>query len=304
MFPPRRTAASDAAVVLLLLTIVWGSMFPIAGSLLPHLSPDDFLAERALIASIALIAIRPGLWRELDRELIRSGVMLGAVYGLGQILQFEGLARSSVTSTAFIISLFVVFVPVLMALLARTLPDGLTIGGAALAGAGVVLMLFGASFGLGGVLNLMATFGYTVYIVLLGFRAQPGKALALSFVQMATMTVFAFLFACVDGVALPSRTVDWVALVYLAVVAGGGAMVAQTWAQARLSATQTSILMVTEPVWATLFAVVLWGERDPVRTYIGAVLILAATLAVLMRPRPPEVVVNETPTEPEWQNCL
>jgi len=295
----RRTAASDAAVVLLGLTVVWGSMFPIASSLLRHLTPDDFLAERALLASIALIAIRPRLLRELDRDLVRSGVLLGAVYSLGQILQFEGLARSSVTSTAFIISLFVVFVPVLLAVYARTLPDGITLGSAALAGTGVVFMLLGASFGVGGMLNLLATFGYTVYIVMLGFRSVPGKALALAFVQMVTMTVFAFVLAGVDGMALPSRSVDWLALTYLAIVAGGGAMVAQAWAQARLSATQTSIVMVAEPVWATLFAVAFWGERNHGQTYVGATLILMATLVVLMRPRPPEAAYREDLERPE-----
>ena len=43
----------------------------------------------------------------------------------------------------------------------------------------------------------------------------------------------------------------------MAVFAGAGAMIGQTWAQAHLPPTRAAIIMSMEPVFAALFAVLL-----------------------------------------------
>src|SRR3954471_21212785 len=61
-------------------------------------------------------------------------------------------------------------------------------------------------------------------------------------------------------------------------------MLAQTWAQARLTSGRAPVPMAAEPVWAALFAVLLGGERFGPRMMVGGVLVLAAMYLVEARP--------------------
>ena len=69
----------------------------------------------------------------------------------------------------------------------------------------------------------------------------------------------------------------------MAVFAGAGAMIGQTWAQAHLPPTRAAIIMSMEPVFAALFAVLFGGESATVtdgrRRPAGARAMLIAELA-------------------------
>ena len=84
---------------------------------------------------------------------------------------------------------------------------------------------------------------------------------------------------------LPDRSGDWIAIVYMALVAGAAALLGQTWAQAHLPPTRTAIIMSMEPVFAALFAVLLGGESATSRMLLGGALVLAAMLIVELVPR-------------------
>jgi drug/metabolite transporter (DMT)-like permease len=75
----------------------------------------------------------------------------------------------------------------------------------------------------------------------------------------------------------------------MALVAGALAMLAQTWAQARLSPTRSALVMSMEPVFAAFFAVLLGGESLTSRMLLGGAMVLTAMLVVELRPqRKPE----------------
>ena len=96
-----------------------------------------------------------------------------------------------------------------------------------------------------------------------------------------------------DGIVLPDRTGDWVSVIYMAVVAGGLALLAQTWAQAHLPPTRSALIMSMEPVFASFFAVWLGGEHLTSRLLLGGSMVLAAMLVVELAPR--RVVEGEVP---------
>lgn len=76
----------------------------------------------------------------------------------------------------------------------------------------------------------------------------------------------------------------WLALIYMALISGALAMVVQSWAQAQLAASRAAIIMSTEPLWATVFAVNFFGEELTFRIVIGGIAILTAMLVVELRP--------------------
>ena len=107
----------------------------------------------------------------------------------------------------------------------------------------------------------------------------------MTIVQLLVIAVVCFVVTAPDGVVLPATRSDWVALVYMALVAGALAMAAQTWAQAHLPPTRTAIIMSMEPVFAAFFAVLFGGESLTSRMVVGGAMVLTAMLLVELAPR-------------------
>ena len=147
------------------------------------------------------------------------------------------------------------------------------------------MTLDGFSVGYGEALTFVAAVLYALHIVALGAWSTARDALGMSVVQLLVIAVLCLVATAPDGVVLPERGQDWAAVIYMALVAGALALVAQTWAQSQLSPTRTAIIMSMEPVFAAVFAVLLGGEDLSGRMLVGGAMVLAAMLAVEIGPR-------------------
>jgi drug/metabolite transporter (DMT)-like permease len=77
----------------------------------------DFLAVRFVIAAVAMLLLfARSVWR-LDRQQILRGLLLGAIYGCGQLLQTWGLSLIAPSVSGFATGMYVVFTPILAMLL-------------------------------------------------------------------------------------------------------------------------------------------------------------------------------------------
>jgi drug/metabolite transporter (DMT)-like permease len=275
-----------ATAALLAMTATWGSTFYLIKDLLDRVPVLDFLAIRFAIASVALYLIAPRALRRLSPASRRNAVVLGLLYGLAQILQTAGLAHTAASVSGFITGMYVVCTPLLAALILRTRITAMTWGAVALATAGLgVLTLNGFAIGYGEAITLVAAILYALHIVGLGAWAGAREAMGMTIVQLIVITVLCFVATVPDGIVLPSTTGDWLAIVYMAVVAGALALAGQTWAQAHLPPTRAAIIMTMEPVFAAFFAVLLGGELITVRMAVGGMMVLTAMLLVELAPR-------------------
>jgi drug/metabolite transporter (DMT)-like permease len=285
---PRTSSTTWAVLGLLAVTAAWGSTFFLLKGVVERVPVSDFLAVRFLLAAAAVWLIAPRSVSRLTSAERRSGIVLGLVYGGAQLLQTVGLQTTSASVSGFVTGMYVVFTPLLGALLLRArigrtvwIAVGLSTLGLA------VLSLQGFAVGGGEALTLASALLYAVHIVGLGVWSSARSALGLTVVQLLTITVVCGAAAAPGGVVLPQTGGDWFALVYMALVAGAAALVVQTWAQAHLTATRAAIIMTMEPVWAGFFAVLLGGERLGLRVVLGGGLVLAAMYLVELGPRRP-----------------
>ena len=281
----RRTSLL-ASLALLAMTASWGSTFFLIRDLLERVPTLDFLAVRFLMAAAAMLLVAPRAVARLSPESRRHAVVLGGVYGVAQVLQTAGLAHTPASVSGFITGMYVVLTPLLAAVLLRTRIGGLTWVAVAIAAGGLaVLTLDGVSMGYGEAITLMSAVLYALHIVGLGAWSDPRQALGMSIVQITVIAVLCSIATIPDGVVLPSTGADWASVVYMAVVAGAAAMLAQTWAQAHLPPTRSAIIMSMEPVFAATFAVWLGGEPTTLRMVGGGLMVLTAMLLVELAPR-------------------
>lgn len=298
MSTSRRTAAL-ATLGLLAMTAVWGSTFVLIKDVVARMPVADFLAVRFSIAALAMLALfgRPVL--RLGRRQTARGLLLGLVYGIGQLLQTWGLSLIAPSVSGFATGMYVVFTPILAMLLLRQRMTGVVWLAVLLSTAGLALLsLDGVSVDLGVWLTLASAALYALHIVLLGQWSRQGEAFGMSAVQMVAIAVVCLLATMPHGPTLPPDREAWFGVLYMALVAGAGAMLMQTWAQSHLPAARAAIVMTTEPVFAAAFAVALGSDVLTWRMLLGGGLILAAMYLVELMPRrggelPAEAVHHE-----------
>ncbi|HSK25505.1 MAG TPA: DMT family transporter [Jiangellales bacterium] len=275
-----------ATLALLAVTAAWGSTFVLIKDALDRVPVADFLAVRFAIAAVALWVIAPGAVRRLSPRARRHGVLLGLVYGAAQLLQTAGLGHTAASVSGFITGMYVVFTPLLAAAIFRQRVGRVAWFAVALATVGLAaLSLQGFAIGLGESLTLASAALYALHIVGLGAWSTSKDAYGLAVLQMVVIAAVCAVGAVPGGLVLPPTTGDWVAMVYMALVAGALALVAQTWAQAHLTATRAAVVMTMEPVFAAFFAVLIGGELLTTRMLVGGTLVLAAMYVVELGPR-------------------
>ncbi|MCL1906508.1 MAG: DMT family transporter [Propionibacteriaceae bacterium] len=277
-----------APLSLMILAIVWGSTFFSTKRILTVLPETDFLFVRFLISTVVLAIIFARSWKMSRRTLIH-GILLGLIYGTAQLVQTFGLARTSASISGFLTGLYVVFTPVLGLIIFRIKVHRWVWVAVGLATIGLAVLTIRPSadtiIGTGELLTIVCAVIYALHIVLLGLWSTPQEAGALTLAQSLSMTALFFLFALPGGITLPPTTTDWVWMIYLAVICGGLALLIQTWAQSHIEAPKAAVIMCSEPLWATFFAILFGGEHPTWLFAFGAATILVA-MYLVVRPPP------------------
>ena len=261
-------------LLLLLVTLIWGTSFPVLKDTLSSVHPAVLIAVRYSIAAIALL---PWL-RRMSRQLLRDGALLGSILFLETTCALIGLETISASRSAFIVGLNVIAVPFLGVLTGKQL-RGRVLLAAGLAMAGMsVMSRNGGGLGLGDVLTVASAIGIAIYIVLLETIAPRHEPLPLAAAQVW------FVFALGGIWALPEVLRQGVgisehlpSLLYLGLVVTIGPIWGQAMDQRWVPANEAALLYTLEPVFATLFSVLLLGEGLTLNGAIGAAFILIAT---------------------------
>jgi drug/metabolite transporter (DMT)-like permease len=271
----------------MIMAILWGSTFFSIKRILLHLPVSDFLAVRFLISTVVLVIVFHRSLKMSSRTLIR-GLILGGLWAAAQLLQTAGLAHTAASISGFVTGLYVVFTPVLGLIVFRFRVHRwvwVAVGLATLGLAALTIRPDSETFiGYGEALTIGCAVMYALHIVIMGQWSTPEEAGALTVGQSVSMTAIFFIFAAPGGITLPSTGVDWAWMIYLAVICGALTLLIQTWAQGHMEASKAAVIMCSEPLWATFFAILLGGERPNWLFAVGAIAILVAMYLVI---RPP-----------------
>ncbi len=275
----RRQIGAD--LLLLLVTLVWGGTFVMVKGATADYPIFPFLTLRFGLATGVLLLL--GAWR-LGRLGWRGwgmGALLGLALFAGYALQTLGLRYTSASKSGLITGLSVVMVPLLAAWLLRRRPSAAAYAGVALATTGLVLLTLGDAFVLapGDLLLVGCALGFALHIVGVSAFAPRTDVLALTIVQLATVTLICgaiSLFAHQPWPATPQPV--WFAAAFTGILATAAAFLAQTAMQRFTTPTHTALVFAAEPVFAALFGVWLSGDVLSTRGIMGGVLIVLGNL--------------------------
>ncbi|MFP4456690.1 MAG: DMT family transporter [Clostridia bacterium] len=271
----------QADLSLLFVAAIWGSTFVIVKQATTDMPPFTFLSIRFGIAAITLFLLKPKFATWKNKQLWKKGIFIGIFLFFGYAFQTFGLQYTSAAKTGFITGLYVIIVPLIVAIADKKLPTKLTFLGIILATFGLgLLSLEGFSISHGDLLVLICSFAFAIHIYSIDQLGGNEDTIAITTIQLLTVSVLSFIGASLFE---PIASISWSRNVYLglaltAIPATSIAFLLQNKFQKYTTPTHTALIFASEPVFSYIFAFILVGEVLTTKYTIGAILILSGIL--------------------------
>ena len=269
---------------LLSVSAAWGMAFVVMKDAIERQSVNNFLFTRFVVAVVVMIALRPQVLKQFDRNLILRAGAAGIFLGLGYIFQTLGLARTGAAITGFVTGLYVVFTPLLAYFFLKERLTKLIWSCVFIATVGLgLLSIRGFSVGIGEMLVLASAFFFAAHIIALGKWSSGRDVYAMTIVQLAMCALLSGLASIPEGYSAPPDYGVWAVVVFTAVVCTAVAFVVQTWSQAHMTTTKVAVILTMEVVFAALFAIIFGGERLTLQATLGGLMVLTAMFMIVLK---------------------
>lgn len=305
-----RSAQVD--LVLLGAAFVWGASYLAAKQLTEAGSLWGMMALRFGAAAVILGFIRA--FRPV--KFTRADVWIGTAVGVGlatvMTVETNGIHLTSATNAGLIISLSIIFTPILEGWVRKFwLPKNFFMAalGAVI---GVAFLVSGnglQSPNWGDLLMFGAAVLRAYYQVVQGSLTAGRKLTTINLTIFQTLTAGVIFFA-VDAqgtirAAFDYGVHEWLLLGFLVLLCTVYGFFAMMWGIRRTSASRIALLQGTEPVWAVFIAMIFGGEQLNWVGAIGALLIIASCywgLGIEAKARAARALASDSsPTQPEQQ---
>ena len=267
------------AILLVIVTLVWGTTFPLLKSAAQHLSGLEISVARFFVAAICMT---PFAWKQ-TRSTWRDGALLGGVGLISYVSQAYGLQFISSNRSAFLTSLNVLFVPFLAWMIGSKLSLKVFLA-SALACVGIGLMSWeGGSNWFGDGATLISALSYATYVLLLSRLSKKHTARSLAATQIIMMALIGAIILPFEGsmqlATLPDRLLPvFPTILFLGIVATAGMLFLQAIGQQRVSAAKAALIYALEPAFAAMFSWLWLGEQLTQRAALGGALVVIAVV--------------------------
>ena len=277
-----------AHILLVLITLIWGSTFVLVKKALEDSSPLVLNAVRMVLAAVLLALYYRRHLAVMTRPALTSGIAVGIFLYLGYAFQTAGLALTTPSKSAFLTGSSTVLVPLFLVLLWRTRIRAWRLLGIALAFLGLFLMTVpGGREGLadfakvnhGDVLSIGCAIAFAFQIILLGRASQRFPFEQIAVLQVGVAAILMTLSApLLEQPRFHPSPAVIAAVLITGILGTAVAFTVQAWAQQFTPATHTALIFNMEPVFAWLTSFIVLKERLGFRAGAGALLILTGVL--------------------------
>lgn len=278
--------------------IIWGIGFILNKLLLQEGFEQIPLTLNAVRFSVAAVVMLAVFARKIafSKKLFAYGAMGGLFLAFGFGLQILGLNYTTPSANGFFTTAYVLFVPFGAWMVLKKRPTATAVFGVlfAIAGLGVLNISAGAEHGsnelLGNMLTLTGALFFAAQIVATERAVQRDKiaALDLTVLQIVFCALFTAAAAAIfEGKHYPSvqlQLQSWWKMAIVSLLGTAFAYFSQTYAQSKLSSTETSIVLAFESPFGATLSIVLGIESFQWKVVVGGLLMVAAVVAMEILP--------------------
>ena len=266
-----------AQLGLLVIALIWGATFIVVKDAisLETFPPFFFAGIRFLLAALCIIFL-------VDFKSIRENALgpflCGLILFIGYGFQNYGLEATSPTNSAFITSISVLMVPIILYIF-KIEKISLRIWISVLLAFIGIQMISPNGFNIGDQLTFGCALSFAIHIIMQD-RFNKEKIINFFVIQSLTAGILSLLASLliepVNNVIFSDKAI--IAILITGILGTTFALLVMIWAQKILSASETAIIIAMEPVFAALFSVYFGYETLGIVSYIGGVIVVVAII--------------------------
>ena len=277
-----------AQMGMVLTTMIWGITFVMVKDALNDATPFMFASLRfGLSFLLACVFLNKGI-KKIDNKAVVSGLVCGICLYVGYSFQNYGLMQTSPSKSAFITSVSVILVPVILVVFKlKTVHVRMWVATfLAIVGLYILFNPRGGGLNMGDILTFGCALSFAVHVILQDKYLSSGVNVThLLLTQLLFITLFSCLSVCFledFTVVLSDRLIN--AVLITGIFATFVALFIMVWAQTILNPAQIAILLSLEPVFAALFSTIFAGELLGIYGWVGGSVIVIAILSLELFP--------------------
>ncbi len=270
-----------ADLMLILVTMIWGSTFIIVKDAVSVIPAPSFLMFRFSVASLTFILFFGRTILRADKNTIYLAFIVSIFTFFGYILQTAGLQYTTASKSGFITGFNVVLTPVLEAIFMKSKPKPMSLLGIIPAMAGLFLLTTGItlSFNFGDFLTLLCAICMAAQVVSISKYGQMVEPLPFAIFQVFFVTLFSAVTAFImDKPTIPTSPRIIAELVVTGIVATAFTFVLQNKYQLMTSPTHAAVIYIGEPAFSAFYAWLFLDEQIGPRGIAGGILIIIGML--------------------------
>lgn len=274
-----------ASAGLILTAAIWGFAFVVVKDSVDSIPPVYMVAIRYTIAAVVLGFVLIPQFKKLNRYYWLHGLFTGLMLSAGYITQTIGCKYTTAGKNAFLTTIYVILIPLLLWPLNKKRPHFIVFISAVMALTGIGLLALrneGGSFGLnvGDILTLVCGLFYALHIIFTSKFSQDKNPVILTWIQFIVCAVFAWTVSpLIDGALDLSALTNSRAvfsMLYLGIFSSLIAFLLQNVCLKYMESSLASLFLSLESVFGVVFSAIFLHERMTVVMIIGCVLIFAA----------------------------
>lgn len=280
---------TQANLVLVIVTIIWGGGFIATNSALATFSPFYIMTIRFLGAAVLPLLIAYKDIQKLSKDYFKKGIITGVLLFFAFAFQTFGLQVSTPSINAFLTATNVVFVPYLLWLLMKRKPHKKEIIASIICLLGIALLTWKAdmtSLQVGDILSLICAYFFALHIIALERYSSHIPTFAFTGLQMLTAGILSLFGACFFERMpnlIPMEAI--MSSLYLIFISTLVAYLLQTAAQKYTTANSASLILSMEALFASLFSFLILHEMMSISMMIGAILIFSSIIYIEYKPK-------------------
>ncbi|KUO95663.1 multidrug transporter [Ferroacidibacillus organovorans] len=277
-----------ADLAMLMVTMFWGSSYLFMKLGLMDVHALNLIAMRFGIAFLLSGTIFYKRLLKVDKRTFYQGMILGVLLFFVFVAITYGVQYTSVTHAGFLVSLAVVFVPILTSTITKQKVQIRVIVSVCTAILGVGLLTLNDKFRInpGDILCILGAILYAIHIIVTSVFTRTANAITLGTIQLGFTGLLGLFFGMFfDKSQLPDTPSAWVAVLALGILCSAFGFIVQTVTQKYTPPTHTGLIFSTEPVFTVIFAYFFQGETLSLQGIAGASIVLLSVIFAEIDPQ-------------------
>lgn len=274
-----------ADFMLIMVTLCWGVSYYLMDLSLEDLDPFTLNAHRFLGAFIIAVVFSWNKIKTVNKTTLKYSVLVGIALVFVYMGATFGVKYTTLSNSGFLCALTVIFTPMIAWIFLKQKPDRKLTLVVLMCLAGIALLTLKDDFSInrenlkGDLLCMMCGLAYAVDLLLTekAVAREEVDAYQLGVFQLGVTGACNLILACItEAPHFPTSTTTWGSVLFLAIFCTGVAFIIQPIAQQYTTASHTGVIFALEPVFAGIVAAVVAHEYLSVKSYIGAILMVAS----------------------------